>query len=347
MNAVKVINARAPVRINDIGGWTDTWFAERGKVINMAVYPWVEVQVRVFPNKPGRRERVLIHQENYGSSFAFTPGRMDESRNPMLEAAFSMLKIPAEYFLEVNVYSGVPAGAATGTSAAVSVSLLGALGRLSGAGWSAYDVAYQAHRLETELLKLQSGIQDQLCSALGGVNCIDMYQYPRAHVTPLNLADPVRLELENRLVLVFLGQGHHSSELHQKVIENLENLGPENPLLVKLRHLAGRGGESLIRGDLAAFGRVMTENTEVQRELHPELICAKADDIIGIAKEFNAAGWKVNGAGGNGGSLTLLADSHTARKREMVRAIEKSQRDVHIIPVFLSPRGLAVWEMQE
>ncbi len=48
-NRLKVINSVAPIRICDNGGWTDTWFAEHGKVFNIGVYPYVETQVEIFP----------------------------------------------------------------------------------------------------------------------------------------------------------------------------------------------------------------------------------------------------------------------------------------------------------
>ena len=38
------INAVAPIRIADIGGWTDTWFAGHGVVCNIAVSPCVDVR---------------------------------------------------------------------------------------------------------------------------------------------------------------------------------------------------------------------------------------------------------------------------------------------------------------
>ena len=41
----RILNAVAPIRICDLGGWTDTWFAEHGKVFNIGVHPGVEVQV--------------------------------------------------------------------------------------------------------------------------------------------------------------------------------------------------------------------------------------------------------------------------------------------------------------
>ena len=347
MKLLRTINAMAPIRINDLGGWTDTWFAERGKVLNFAVYPWVEVQIRVFLNSDKKKERVVIHQENYHETFAINPEEPANSKNPMIEAAFAMIKIPHNLFLDVTVFSGVPAGASTGTSAAVSVCLLGALCHLTEKKLSPYEIAYMAHRLETEMLKLQSGIQDQLCSALGGINYIDMYQYPRAHISPVVLPDSISLELENRLVLIFLGQGHVSSDLHKKVIENLEEIGPDNPLLARLKKLVDRGKENLVRGDLESFGKVMSENTEIQRELHSELISEKADEVIQIAREFKSLGWKVNGAGGNGGSLTILAGAERSRKREMILEIEKKHPDARCIPILLSQKGLTVWELQE
>ncbi|MEW6456817.1 MAG: GHMP kinase [Acidobacteriota bacterium] len=345
MKLIKIINSRAPIRINDIGGWTDTWFAEHGKVLNIAVSPGVEVQIKVFLNEQKTKERVIIHQENFHETFLLNPDEITYSKNPMLEAAFDIVKIPDYLFLEINIFSSVPAGSSTGTSAAVSVSLLGALNYLTEKKLSPYKVAYLAHYLETEKLKLQSGIQDQICSALGGICYIDMYKYPHANVSNLTLSDSIRLELENRLSLIFLGEAHKSSEMHKKVIENLKDLGPDNPLMEKLRRFVDRGRDFLCKGDFVSFGKVMIENTEVQRELHSDLISKKAESVIEIAKEYKALGWKVNGAGGDGGSLTILSDFDRLKKREMIQEIEKLSPEFNQIPVLLSPEGLTIWEV--
>ena len=47
-------------------------------------------------------------------------------------------------------------------------------------------------------------------------------------------------------------------------------------------------------------------NTAAQRALHPSLVCADAERVIAAAREAGALGWKVNGAGGEGGSVTVL-----------------------------------------
>ena len=55
-----IINSVAPIRVCDNGGWTDTWFAERGSIFNIGVYPYVEVQIEVRP-RDGARHRVILN----------------------------------------------------------------------------------------------------------------------------------------------------------------------------------------------------------------------------------------------------------------------------------------------
>jgi len=45
----RIINATAPIRICDIGGWTDTWVARRGQVFNIAVQPLVIAGLFLLP----------------------------------------------------------------------------------------------------------------------------------------------------------------------------------------------------------------------------------------------------------------------------------------------------------
>jgi len=60
-----IINAFAPIRICDNGGWTDTWFAEYGSIFNIAVYPYAEVQVAVS-DASGVDDRIVINLVAFG-----------------------------------------------------------------------------------------------------------------------------------------------------------------------------------------------------------------------------------------------------------------------------------------
>jgi D-glycero-alpha-D-manno-heptose-7-phosphate kinase len=337
-----IVTATAPIRVCDCGGWTDTWFARHGRVLNIAVRPSAEVQVGVFP-AGADRPRVVIDAADFGDRYvpARVPGRWD--RHPLLEAAIEHMSVPEHLAIEVSITCDVPAGASTGTSAAVTVALVGALDRVRGGTLTRREIARTAHGVETERLGQQSGIQDQICSAMGGVNDIEMTTYPEAEVRQLSLADPVRWELGRRLALIFLGRGHSSSDIHQRVIDHLAGLGPDCTELGALRHAARDACDGLARGDFVGFGRAMCENTEAQRRLHPDLVCADADRVIAIAREHGAAGWKVNGAGGDGGSLTLLGPPSSGARRAMLRAVQAESPQFRHIPIVLDADGLRVW----
>ena len=198
-----VINSVAPIRICDIGGWTDTWFSGHGRIFNIGVYPYVEVQLAVYPADQ-REHHIVINAENYGERYAIPPGGRaasgDWERHPLLEAAIEYIAPPSDLAFEATIYSEAPVGASTGTSAAVTVALIGALDQLTPGRMTPLEVAMAAHRVETELLGQQSGVQDQLCSAFGGVNYIIMSHYPDASVSQTQVPNDVWWELERRLV---------------------------------------------------------------------------------------------------------------------------------------------------
>lgn len=340
---LRIINSVAPIRICDNGGWTDTWFAGHGCIFNIAVYPYAEVQIDVRP-WDGNGERIVIHAENYGERYAMKPDPPGRYRHPLLEAAIDYMQIPRDLAFEVNLFSEAPVGASTGTSAAVTVALIGALDRLTPGRMTPHEVAAAAQIIETEKLGQQCGIQDQICSAYGGINYVEMFQYPHASVSSIQVPNSVWWELERRLVLIYLGKSHSSSQVHETVIRELENLGPENPKLEALRRTAGQSRDALYAGDFDALGRAMISNTEAQSRLNDKLIGTDARRIIDIARAYGALGWKVNGAGGDGGSVTLLCGSRSDQKRAMIRAVESENPLFRHIPIYLSRQGLRVWE---
>lgn len=341
---LRIINSVAPIRICDNGGWTDTWFAKHGRIFNIGVYPYVEVQIEVYPRQE-QEDRVILHAENFGQRYAVFPKseRHEWIHHPLLEAAIDYMGIPADIAVQISIFSEAPAGCSTGTSAAVSVALIGALDRLTPTRMTPIEIAYAAHRIETEILGQQSGIQDQLCSAFGGINYIEMFDYPYAAVSPIYVSNEIWWELERRLSLIFLGKSHSSSEVHKMVIESLENAGPDCPKLEALRKTAQLSRDAVYTGDFAALGRAMIANTEAQRNLHPKLVSSEAQQVIEVAKAYGALGWKVNGAGGEGGSITLLSGSSMSQKRAMIRAIEETNPLFQNIPIYLSRFGLRVW----
>lgn len=339
----RIINATAPIRICDLGGWTDTWFAESGAVFNMGVYPYAEVQLFATPCGAGERQ-VIINAENFGDRYVIDPGSRAYDKHPLLEAAVHIMDIPKHLRIEVTLYSAAPAGCSTGTSAAISVALLGALDVLTPGRRTPHEIAALAHRVETEELGLQCGIQDQLCSAYGGMCYIEMYNYPHASVSQLEIPNAIWWEVERRTVLVYLGQTHSSSQVHEQVIARLDSANADKSALEPLRRAAREGKDRMYDGDLRGFGRCMAANTEAQAALHPALVSQDAHAVIGLAQQHGVQGWKVNGAGGEGGSVTLLFGEDGGQKRAFLRELPELDPKYQWIPTYLSRMGLRRWE---
>jgi D-glycero-alpha-D-manno-heptose-7-phosphate kinase len=290
------IRTTAPVRVADVGGWTDTWFAGSGRVCSIAVEPGAHVEI-CLAEAPGP---ITLNVGSTGEQYSFLAGDRP-GRHPLLEAAIAAL--PLRTAATIDVGAEVPPGSGLGTSAAVGVALLAALAAAKGMDLSPAELAAMAHGVETGL-GWQSGVQDQWAAAFGGVNELSV-DYPNVSRRAVDIDATLAGELGRRLITVYLGQPHSSSELHEEVITAVAMAHPGR-VFRRLREAAEDGARALVLGDLSRFGASMVESHEAVRQLHPGLIGERAEPAIAIARACGALGWKMNGAGGNGGTVTIL-----------------------------------------
>ena len=330
----------APIRICDLGGWSDTWFAKHGSVLNIAVSPYAECRMEVA-EVPQWRERFYFTVDDYGDRYKLDPQNVTFGRHPLLEACVKSMPIPKGLDIEISLHSSIPGGSSTGTSAAVTVALLRALDCLTPGRLSPDELAVKAHEVETIHLGQQSGIQDQICSAHGGISFIDMDEYPHATVKRVDIDQATHDELEARLSVIFLGRTHHSSSVHEEVIRGLLEGGSMDKL-EPLRKEAVAGRDALLAGDLVGFGAAMIRNTEAQANLHASLVSETARKIFDVAKHYGAIGWKVNGAGGDGGSVTILSGSDRYAQRAMLEEIKTMGGGIREIGIRLNDGGVKV-----
>jgi D-glycero-alpha-D-manno-heptose-7-phosphate kinase len=312
-----IIQAQAPNRVLDFGGWTDTWFARNGAVLNVAVSLFARVTVTTV-DRPG----VELRLHDFGQTITIEDVQAAEytTRHKLIVAALKMLGI--EGGITVDISADVPPGCGTGSSAAITVALIEALSRLRGKHLVPHEVARLAHEVETVELGMECGIQDQIASAYGGICFIEMFEYPRAFVSPLPADDRLRSQLESQLVFAYEGKGHLSSDMHQKVIESIRDKGsPTARVLEKLKRTADAAKDAMLAADMPALGDVMNCNNSLQKQLHPEITTENIERIERIGRDHGSIGAMINGAGG-GGSLMLLAEP--GRKAVIEQALRKA-----------------------
>lgn len=330
------VRVRAPVRVLDAGGWTDTWFAGSGTVCHLAVDDGVEVAARrCEPDDLGRVATVDLSVMAFGDRYRFAidvaPGR-----HRLLEAALRRWAPPG-CRIEVMVASSVPPGSSLGTSASVTLALIAALQALGGGLQPPADLAHSAHEVEAVDLRLQTGIQDQIAAAYGGCNHLTIDPYPEVEVRALDLTPATWDALAHRMVTVYLGAGHHSSAMHEAVIAQLRSADGRR-LLASLRSAASQATDAIVAGDLDGYGEAMKANTEAQASLHPALLNRRAREVIEVAQRHDAPGWKVNGAGGEGGTVTIVGPDDPG---ELIHALE-SMAGLIMVPLRPARQGARI-----
>ena len=337
MNAVRV---HAPVRVLDAGGWTDTWFARRGAVCHLAVADGIHVSARRSTLR-GSAEVASAELDvpNLGERYGY-PIDQPPGRHPLLETAVRRFCPPACH-VKVTVSSFVPPACGVGTSASVLVALIAALtalaGDISGGGWDAEALARAAHHVETVDLGLQSGVQDHVAAAYGGGNFLTIDSYPHVNVHHLDMASSTWEALTGRTITVYLGRPHHSSSVHEAVIQRLASTDAET-CLAPLRAAAHDAASALLEGDIDAYGQALIANTRAQAALHPALVNPVAREVIRVAAGHGALGWKVNGAGGEGGTVTIVGPD---RPDELATAVS-SIAGVTLLPLRPAREGVRV-----
>ncbi len=332
---MQIIRARAPVRFCDLGGWTDTRIVPSGAVLNFCATLYTQVTLQV-----GGFSGITLSSFDTDEQTQIRDIRQVEYNSVLDLFKAALKRTGIQRGVRLQVRSDAPPGSGLGSSAALGVATIGALAEYLQWRLLPYEVARESQALEVDELGLECGVQDQLASAYGGVNYMEV-TYPHARVQAVPLDDSTLWELEDRFVLVYTGHSHFSSEMHQKVIAEYE-AGRNQAVFSRLAECAQRGKDSLMAGDLEAFGEAINENWEAQKALHPDITTPAIEALHEAARAAGALGFKANGAGG-GGTVTILSQRN---KDHLIRRAVHGQ-GMTILPSKLDFGGLRVWRVQE
>lgn len=305
--------ASSPVRTADVGGWTDTWFAEYGLVCSVAIERRVEVRIDLDPQAEAS---VHVTTGIDGSTYTMDPSA-PPGHHPMIESAISALPPSGE--ARIMIGDGVVPGAGLGGSAAVMVALVAALRAARGERQSRVHVARVAHGCELSSGR-ESGVQDHWASSFGGINRLAV-NFPEVRRERIRVAPAVERDLTSRLHTVYFGRSHDSSALHSMVMATVMS-DASMLALDRIRDAAHLAAVALKVGDLEAYGAALISNHAALTRLHRDLISDDAHLLEQIARKHRARGWKVNGAGGRGGSMVVLGPVDPDADRRLCEAIE-------------------------
>ncbi len=298
-----IAHARAPLRIDLAGGWTDVApyaAAAGGAVVTVAIGLHAHVQVR------RQRGGVDLRALDLG---AVASARQAAELRP--DGELALLKAAArrlgpEGGFEVVTSCDAPPSSGLGGSGALGVALVAAFAALEGQRPLAAEIAQRAHQLEADDAGILGGKQDQYAASLGGLQFLE---FGGQSVSATRL-DPPRdrvRELERHLVLCYTGASRLSGDTHQRVWRRYGEGDPEvTRALDALRACAYEMRDAVAAGDVGRVGDLLTRNWKCQRVLSEGMETDAMRTLQRAAEAAGSAGCKACGAGA-GGCMVFLA----------------------------------------
>lgn len=335
-----MVRARAPVRIDFAGGWTDVArFAHNppGAVVNAAISIYSYASIRRSRPADPKKPRITINATDFDLYIeASDIRRLEYDGNAdLVKAAIRHLKVDERFLITTR--SDAPPGSGLGTSAAMGVALVGALSHLVAKPLLAHEVAEMASEIERKELGIRGGKQDQYASALGGVQFMEFFGHT-VRAAPLRISPSTEFALQKHLVLCYTEQSRLSGDIHRRVAEAFRRGDPNTTgAIANLKRIAHEMKNALLLGDLGAFARLMSKNWENQKRLHPSVTNERIEGLFATAARAGAAGGKACGAGG-GGCLVFVAQPD--REHRLRQALKDA--GARILDFVFDHRGLQV-----
>ena len=168
--------------------------------------------------------------------------------------------------VNIMLFSDVPAGSGLGASSSLTVNLVNSLTKLNNLNWSPRKIAETAFDIERKVLKWAMGIQDEYIASFGGLNYFQ-FSEKKIKVTPVAINSSSKKELQENLLLFFVGKTRKSS----KILNNqLMRVKKNNPQTINALHivkdLAYEIYSSLKNNDIEKFGELLDKGWNAKKK---------------------------------------------------------------------------------
>jgi|TARA_B110000495_G_scaffold203957_1_gene231241 D-glycero-alpha-D-manno-heptose-7-phosphate kinase len=205
------------------------------------------------------------------------------------------------------ICSDVPPGSGLGASSALSVNCINTITSLMKKKLSKRQIAEIAFHIERNILKHPIGKQDNYVASFGGFNYIK-FKKNKVQVTPIKIKKSTLSELEQNLLLFFVGDTRKNSNVLSKQLKNTKQ-GNKNTIesLHTANDLVDEFYNKLKSSDLISVGELLDKGWTAKKQFAKGVTNNKIDLIYESAIKCGAIGGKLTGAGA-GGHLLLYCE---------------------------------------
>ena len=314
-----MIITQTPLRVSFFGGGTDypEYFLKNGgAVLGSAINKSVFFSVSKFYSE------LFDYNIRIAYRKVETVNALDKIKHAPFRECLRWCGLERD--VEINHMAELPAFTGLGSSSTFVVGLLNSNYAYKGRLVAPMEVAYQAIRLEREVLKDAVGCQDQVFAAMGGLNMIEFRKMDNIIVNRLPVSRQRVFELESNLMMFFTGIKRKAEEIATHQIKSMDR---NTPRLKKMRAMVDEGVNILVNnGALDHFGELLDRAWMEKRELDSRITNSKLDTLYEAGKQAGAIGGKLLGAGGGGFMLFYVPPE----KQDAVRQRLKRFKEVSV-----------------
>jgi len=277
-----MIITRTPFRISFAGGGTDLrefYRQEPGAVVSTAINKYMYIIVN-------KRFTDAIRVSYYARTEIVD--RVDEIQHSLVRE--SLKRVGISKGIEIASVADVHAGAGLGSSGSFTVGLLNALYACKGTLRSAEELAWEASRIEIDVLGEPVGKQDQYIAAYGGLRYFQFNPDESVINEPVIWSKGRQETLVRNLLLLYTGDTHETGRILQEQKEKTKQPDKMTSLR-KMRDMAIALKDQLNNDATAdAIGETLHRGWQLKKALASGISNDKIDGYYEKALEAGARG---------------------------------------------------------
>ena len=308
-----MIISRTPFRISFVGGGSDmkAFYAKhQGAVLSTSIDKYMYIS----SHKNFYKQQI---QAKYSQTEIVNSP--EDIKHPLIREA--LLKTGIDGGIEISSIADIPSGTGMGSSSSFTVGLLHNLYAINRKYVTHEDLAREACEIEIDIVGEPIGKQDQYAAAYGGLNIIYFNSDGSVGVEPLHIDHSVHSALEENLIMFFIGNQRKASDILSEQKKNASTEKKFN-ILKQMVGLVFDLRDSLYKGHLQDFGKIMHENWLLKQQLASRISNPEINDIYSAGLEQGAIGGKLLGAGGGGFMLFYCEKNKQNKLKEALSDYE-------------------------
>jgi D-glycero-alpha-D-manno-heptose-7-phosphate kinase len=300
----KMIICRTPLRISLFGGGLDypEWFNKnRTNVLNFTINQYTYLSLRKIKNIHNYNFRLRYHKTEEVNKVNHI------QHNSFREIIKKYLK--KNHSIEITYTADLPALSGLGSSSSSTVGAINALNIYNNINLGKRDLAEKAIYMERNILRENVGFQDQIASAFGGINNIELYNN-NFTVNPIYNKNFLK-ELNNNFYIYFTGMQRLSNKIEEKKIKKIKiNNDKFSSISNKIININNEAIKTIMNNfNIKKINELINLNWYYKKKLNPECTNPKIDNMIRKILDNGASSARLVGSG-NGGFILFYCNKN-------------------------------------